>query len=76
MWIYEFSYSFIKIFNIKYKKNLNWPFEESWIITKFGKFLIRSNTVDAFTVSTTVKDFVNKAMITYLENKDFIFVKN
>ena len=47
--VYEIIYSLKKLFN--YRSMFKYPFKNTHIITKYGKFIIRPKTTDAITIS-------------------------
>lgn len=76
MFIYEMIYSFYKL--IDYKKNLPYFFKDNLIVTKFGKFKIRSKTADAASVSPAyerrdVNFLIKKIDEKIKENKKVLF---
>ncbi len=77
MFIYEMVYSFYKL--IDYKKNFPYFFSDNLIVTKFGKFRIRSKTADAASVSPAyerrdVNFLIKKIDEKVKENKRVLFL--
>lgn len=77
MFIYEMVYSFYKL--IDYKRNFPYFFNDDFIVTKFGKFRIRSKTADAVSVSPAYErrdiNFLIKRIDEKVkENKRILFI--